>query len=134
MKQSLLKRFFISHLAALKLTLDHLQEGNVNHSKLITTLFQIQREVHRKPCDEVGFQSLTKRISRIRKRNIPILSVMYCAITLPESVPETIDHSLASFFLRNYSWFSLTLNIFHTLSQRQNSNFKHVNVGWEVLC
>ena len=94
--------FFISHLAALKLTLDHLQGGNVTHSKLITTLFQIQPEVHRDPCDEVGFQSLIKRISRIRKRNIPIFSVMYCAITLPESVPETIDHRLASFFLRNY--------------------------------
>ena len=78
---------------------------------------------------------LTERISGIRTGNLQILSVTcYPTTSLsPESVPETIEHGLASSFSMNYRFFSLTLNIFHTLSQCHHSNFKHVNDGWEVL-
>ena len=53
-------------------------------------------------------------------------------VTLLESVLETIDHCLPSFFSKIYRSFSLTLNTFHTLSHCYYSNFKQVNVGCEV--
>ena len=56
----------------------------------------------------------------------------HCA-TLSESAQETINHRLAGFFSRNYRSFSFFLNIIHTLSQCHYYNFKHVNVGWEML-
>ena len=60
-------------------------------------------------------------------------NVLYLSVTLHESELETVDHRPASFFSRNYKSFSLTLNTFHILSQCYYSNFKQVNVGWEVL-
>ena len=92
---------------------------------LITTLFQVRPEVHRKPRNNVGSHSMTKRISEIRdsKPSDSECNVLSLCVTHPESVPETINHLVASFFSRNYKTFSLILNIFHTLSQCYYSNF-----------
>ena len=43
---------------------------------LITTLFQVRPEGHREPRNEVGFQSLTGRISGIQAGNFPILNII----------------------------------------------------------
>ena len=59
---------------------------------LITTLFQVQPEGHWVPRDEVGFQS--------QKPSNSEYNVLSHCVTLLESVLETIDIYLASFFSR----------------------------------
>ena len=83
----------------------------------ITTLFQVQPDVHQKP----------------RKLSVSYCNVLYHCVILAEILPETIDHRLASFFSRNYRFFSLTLNTYHILIQCTYFNFKYVNVDWEML-
>ena len=61
-------------------------------------------------------------------------NVLSHRVTLPKSVLETIGHGLASFYITKGSYFSLTLNTFHTLSQCYHSNFKQASVGWQGLC
>ena len=74
----------INHLAALRPTLGLWHGGNLSHHMLITTLFQVRPKVRWDPCIEVGFQSLTKRISGIWAGYLPILSLM-CYPTVPLS-------------------------------------------------
>ena len=114
------RTFFISHLAALRPTLSHVLEGSFTHSMLITAAFQVQPE-----WDQ---WDLSQKLSDSE------CNVLSHCLTLPESVPETIDHLLVSFFSRNCRSFLSILNTFHTLSQYYYSNFKHVYVGWEKLC
>ena len=81
---------FIGHLATLRPTLDRRQEGTLSHPMLMTTIFQVRAKGHWKPRIEVGFQSLTKRISEIQATNLLILSVT-CYPT---------ENHLVSFFSR----------------------------------
>ena len=111
------KLFFISHLAQLRITLGYWHGGSLTHWMSITTLFQVQPNVHQKP----------------RKLSVSYCNVLYHCVTLPEILPETIDHCLTSFFSRNYRFFSLTLSTYHILSQCTYFNFKHINVDWEML-
>ena len=55
--------------------------------------------------------------------------ISHC-VTLPESVLETIDHHLASFFSKNSMSLLLT---FYILSECLYSNIQQVKVGWEVI-
>ena len=104
------------------------KNGNRNTKTLV------RHKIHREVRNEVRSQSPTQRIGRIPAGNLPILIVIwYPTVSLPESVPERIDYRLASFFSISCRSFSLTLNTIHTISQCYSSNFKHVNVGWEVL-
>ena len=114
-KCKICSNFFFSHLAALKPTLGHWKGGILTHPMLIPTLFQVWPEDYRESRNEVrsqstsvGFESETFRFWSV--------SVLSNCVILPESVLETIYHSLASFFSWNYRSFSLSLNSFHTLS------------------
>ena len=129
------KLFFISRLTTPRPTLGHWQEGTLTYSMLITTLFKVQPESHREPRNEVGSQSLGESISRIRARNLPNLNVTcYPTVSFsPKLKLETIGNCLAGVLSRNYRSFSLILNSFHILRQCFYSNFKQVNIGWEVL-
>ena len=69
--------FFISHLVALRATMGHWQGGSHTHPILITKLFQVWPEGHRKPRNEVGSQSLNEHISGIWCREPPILSITF---------------------------------------------------------
>ena len=91
------KIFFISHLAALVPTFVHRHRGSLTHPVLITTLFQVRPEGHGELHNEIGSQSLAKRISRIRTRNLSILSIR-CYPTVSLS-PK------AGFFSRYYRSF-----------------------------
>ena len=73
--------------SALGLTLGHGQEGSLAHPILITTQFQVRPEDYCEPLNEVGSQSLTERISGIRARIFPILSVTcYPTVSLSAKV------------------------------------------------
>ena len=97
--------FLISHLAALRPILSHWQGDSLTYSMLITS---------QKPSN---FEC----------------NVLSHFVILCRSVLKTTDHCFASFFSREYRSFSLSWTTSHTLSQCYYSNFKQVNVGWEVL-
>ena len=84
---------------------------DVNHNTISSTIRRFR--------NDVGSQSLTKYINRANSSRKPSDSecnaLSHC-VTLSKSVLETIDHRLASFVSRNYKYFPLTLNNFHTLS------------------
>ena len=111
--------FFISHLAALRSTLGHLQGGSLIHLMLITTIFYIRPKWDQWDSSQKPSNSECNMLS-------------HCD-TLPESVLETIVHRLVSSFSRKFRSFSLTLNTLNTLSQCYYSDFKQLNVGGEVL-
>ena len=100
---------------------------------LITKLFQVRRGGHPEPRNKVGSQSLTEDISRIRAGNLILCDLLFCCVTLPESVVETIDHRLASFFSRNDRSFLLIVSAFFLLSQCYYSNFKEVKKSWDFF-
>ena len=119
--------FFINHLAALRSTLCQWQGDSLTHTILLTTRFQV------KPGSFVI--TLVPKVwpkTSSRKPSDSGCNVLSYCVTHSESVPETLDHLVANFFSRNYKSFSLILNKFNTQSQCYYSNFKHVNIGWEV--
>ena len=64
-----------------------------------------------------------------------VLPTVSLSLSLSGSTLQSIDHRLARFFSRNYRSFSLTLytiTISITISSITITNFKRINVGWEV--
>ena len=54
--------FYISHFAALRPTLGHWQGSSLTQLISITTLFQVQPQLHQEPLNNIASHSMTKRI------------------------------------------------------------------------
>ena len=129
--------FFVSHLPTLRPTLGHWQGGSLTHLMLITALFQVQPEGHGSLVISLVIRipkpDRVHQWNSSRKPSDSEYNVLSHCVTLPESVLETIDHRLSSFFSGNYRSFSLTLKTFYILFHYYYSNFKQINVGMEML-